>query len=155
VSRLSAKRGCHLLFVLIIFCFLFLFLERPLLFKVRVRSQTKINSAGSRASLNMSVTDSWKCICHDPVADFRNDVIDIGASLGKHVCCLDLKDGQSKSWRACGESSLGNCCLESTSHAWQYKVLVCPNVVGGVLLACRRDSWLGDCFPPASVGHTN
>jgi len=119
-----------------------------------VRSQTII-SAGSSSSLGSTVTNSWHGVSYNSVTDFGYDLVDIGASLGKYVCGLDLKDGQNESWRSCSESPLGNCCLESTCHAWQYKVLVCPNVVSGVLLSCHRDSRRGDSFPPASVGHTN
>jgi hypothetical protein len=119
-----------------------------------VRSQTII-SAGSRSSLNRSVTYSWNGVSHNSVTDICYDIIDVGAPLGKHISGPNLEKGQDKSWRVCSESSLGNCYLKSTCHAWQYKVLICPNVISGVLLASHRDSRLGDCFPPASVGHTN
>jgi hypothetical protein len=119
-----------------------------------VRSQTII-SAGSRSSLYGSITDSWNSICYHSVSHVCHDLINVGTSLGKHICGLNLENGQNKSWRALRESSLGNCCLKSTGHAGQYKVLISPTIVCGVLLTRHWNSRLGDSFPPASVGHTN
>ena len=76
-----------------------------------MRSQTII-SAGSSASLDVPVANSWDRICYHSVTYFGNDLVDVSASLGENISGLDLKDGQNESWRSGTESALGNGRLE-------------------------------------------
>jgi hypothetical protein len=120
-----------------------------------VGSQTIKSASTSSGTGLLTIVHLRNHIISYPSAHISNDLIDVGSSLREYVSCTYLENSQHKRPRISTEPPLRNSRLKCTSHTRQDEVLICSNVVCGILFPRHTHCWVRNGLSPAAICHTN